>query len=356
MLRFAIVSSFVMILGVAVAMVAGYLLWQSFGAPGPLAETRTVIIERGSGVDDIAEQLARAGVISNPYAFRIVTRIEGLSSRLRAGEFEFAAGMSQRAVAEQMAAGRTFTRRLTIPEGLTTFQILALIRAAQGMDGEITSTPQEGELLPETYNYSWGDSRERFVQRIRREMTETLNGLWNSRARELPLRGPLDAVILASIVEKETALAAERPRVAAVYLNRLRRGMKLEADPTVIYGITQGRTTLDRPLSRADLQQRTQWNTYVVDGLPPTPIANPGRAALQAVLRPAQSDELYFVADGNGGHLFARTLQEHNANVARLRELERQRARAQGQPQEDDAPAQPAQPPPRRPQQPQRRN
>src|SRR5262249_55392023 len=165
-----------------------------------------------------------------------------------------------------------------------------------------------------------------------------------------------DAVILASIVERETALAAERPRIAAVYLNRLRRGMKLEADPTVIYGITQGRAALDRPLSRADLQQRTQWNTYVIEGLPPTPIANPGRAALQAVLRPAQSDELFFVADGNGGHLFARSLQEHNANVARLRELERQRARAQGQPVEEEAgeQQQPQPPPQRRPQQ--RRN
>jgi UPF0755 protein len=355
MLRFAIVSSFVMILGVAVAAIAAYLVWQSFGAPGPLTEPRTVIIQRGSGVDEIAEQLAREGVIANAYAFRIVTRIEGMSSRLKAGEFTFPAGAPQRAIAEQMVAGRTVTRHLTIPEGLTTFQVLALIRAAQGMDGDISSTPQEGELLPETYDYHWGDSRERFIQRLRRDMTETLNALWNSRARELPLRGPTDAVILASIVEKETALPAERPRIAAVYLNRLRRGMKLEADPTVIYGITQGRATLDRPLSRADLQQRTQWNTYVIDGLPPTPIANPGRAALQAVLRPAQSDELYFVADGNGGHLFARTLQEHNANVARLRELERQRARAQGQPQ-DEAPAdQQPQQPQRRPQQ-QRRN
>jgi UPF0755 protein len=356
MLRFAIVSSFVMILGVAIAAVAAYLVWQSFGAPGPLTDTKTVIIQRGSGVDEIADQLAREGVIANAYAFRIVTRIEGMSSRLKAGEFAFPAGASQRAVAEQMVAGRTVTRHLTIPEGLSTFQVLALIRAAPGMDGEISSTPQEGELLPETYDYHWGDSRERFIQRLRRDMTETLNALWNSRARELPLRGPTDAVILASIVEKETALSAERPRIAAVYLNRLRRGMKLEADPTVIYGITQGRATLDRPLSRADLQQRTQWNTYVVDGLPPTPIANPGRAALQAVLRPAQSDELYFVADGNGGHLFARTLQEHNANVARLRELERQRARAQGQaPDEAPSEQQPQTPQQRRPQQ-QRRN
>jgi UPF0755 protein len=356
MLRFAIVSSFVMILGVAVAAVAAYLVWQSYGAPGPLTEIKTVIIQRGSGVDEIADQLAREGVIGNSYAFRIVTRIEGMSSRLKAGEFAFPAGASQRAVAEQIAAGRTVVRRLTIPEGLTTFQILALIRNAQGMDGDIGSTPQEGELFPDTYDYRWGDSRERFVQRLRRTMTETLNEVWNSRARELPLRGPNDAVILASIVERETALAAERPRVAAVYLNRLRRGMKLEADPTVIYGITQGRGTLDRPLSRADLQQRTQWNTYVVEGLPPTPIANPGRAALQAVLRPAQSDELFFVADGNGGHLFARTLQEHNANVARLRELERQRARAQGQPVEEEAPQQPQQQQRRPQQQQQRRN
>ncbi len=339
MLRFAIVSSFVMILGVAAAAIAAYLVWQSYGSPGPLAEQRTVVIPRGSSVDDVAEILAREGVISNSHVFRIVTRIEGLSGRLKAGEFAFPAAASQRAIAEQIVAGRTVLRRLTIPEGLTTFQVLALIRNAPGMEGEVSSTPQEGELLPETYDYQWGDSRERFVQRLRRTMTETLNELWNGRARDLPLRGPTDAVILASIVEKETALQAERPRVAAVYLNRLRRGMKLEADPTVIYGITQGRATLDRPLSRADLQQRTQWNTYVIEGLPPTPIANPGRAALQAVLRPTQSDELYFVADGNGGHLFARTLQEHNANVARLRDLERQRARASGQPAPAEEPA-----------------
>lgn len=353
MLRFAIVSSFVMILGVAAAAIAAYLVWQSYGAPGPLGDQRTVIIPRGSSVDDIADLLAREGVISNAYVFRIVTRIEGMSGRMRSGEFAFAAAATPRAVAEQIAAGRTVVRRLTIPEGLTTFQVLQIIRQAEGLDGEVTSTPQEGELLPETYFYSWGDSRERFVQRLRRTMTETLNELWNGRARDLPLRGPTDAVILASIVEKETALQAERPRVAAVYLNRLRRGIKLEADPTVIYGITQGRATLDRPLSRADLQQRTQWNTYVIEGLPPTPIANPGRAALQAVLRPAQSDELFFVADGNGGHLFARTLQEHNANVARLRELERQRARATGQ-QPAEEPAAPAEQP--RPRQAPRRN
>lgn len=347
MIRFAIVSSLVMILLAAGALFAAYMVWQAYDEPGPLAEARTVIVPRGSGVDDIADHLARNGVIASARVFQVVTRIEGISSRLRPGEYAFEPRMSARAVAELMRQGRTVTRRLTIPEGLTTFQILALIRQTDGLEGDITSQPAEGELLPETYFYSWGDSREQTVRRIQAQMRSTLEQLWNQRARDLPLRGPMDAVILASIVEKETSLAAERPRVAGVYLNRLRRGMRLEADPTVIYGITRGQTVLDRPLSRADLQADTQWNTYTRAGLPPTPIANPGRAALQAVLRPQATDELFFVADGNGGHVFARTAREHEVNVQRLRAIERQR---QGQPAEEPAPTPP--PPQRRPGQP----
>lgn len=227
-----------------------------------------------------------------------------------------------------LAAGRTVVRRLTVPEGFTTFQVVALVEGAEGLEGEVGDIPGEGELLPETFFYSWGDTRRQMIARARRAMSEALAELWPKRAPDLPLRSPAEAVVLASIVEKETAIGEERPQVAAVFINRLRRGMRLQADPTVIYGLTGGRSVLDRPLSRADLETAHPWNTYVIAGLPPTPIANPGRASLQAVLRPASSDDLYFVADGTGRHLFAATLAEHNRNVARLREIERARGRA----------------------------
>jgi UPF0755 protein len=219
-------------------------------------------------------------------------------------------------------------RRLTLPEGITVAQAVAVLRGAEGMEGDVAAEPAEGELLPDTYFYSWGDSRDRMLTRQRRAMTELLKGLWEKRAADLPLKTPHEALVLASIVEKETGVAEERPRIAAVFINRLRRGMRLQADPTTIYGITQGKAPLDRPLSRADLEAHNAWNTYVIDGLPPTPIAIPGRAALAAVLNPPATDDLYFVSDGSGRHVFASTLAEHNRNVARLRQVERDRAGA----------------------------
>ncbi|MFO0295050.1 MAG: endolytic transglycosylase MltG, partial [Rhodospirillales bacterium] len=211
-----------------------------------------------------------------------------------------------------------------IPEGLTNRQVVQLVAKAEGLEGDIVPRP-EGTLMPDTWFYSWGDSRDRLVERQRQAMTRLLQELWRQRAPNLPLKSPQEALILASIVEKETAIPEERPRVAAVYINRLRRGMRLQADPTVVYGINDGAGPLDRPITRADLETPHAWNTYLIDGLPPTPIANPGRASIEAVLKPAQTDELYFVADGAGGHVFARTLADHNRNVERLRALERQR-------------------------------
>lgn len=257
--------------------------------------------------------------------FRFGTALDGQARHLKAGEFAFAAAISAREAAAVIVSGRTVVRRLTLVEGQTTAQAVALLRAAEGLMGDVSVNPGEGELLPDTYFYSWGDSRERMLARQRRAMVDTLAELWPKRAPGLPLQTPQQALILASIVEKETGIAEERSLVAAVFLNRLKRGMRLQADPTVIYGLTQGNAPLDRPLSRADLAASHPWNTYVVEGLPPTPIANPGRAALAAVLNPAPSDALYFVADGTGRHVFARTLAEHNANVARLRQVERLR-------------------------------
>lgn len=318
-----------LLLGVGLILAGALILilgWSRYTLPGPLGEPRTVIVPRGAGVTDIARQLWRSGVIAEPYSFQFGTRVDDTATRLRSGEYAFPAGISPRDAAAMLAAGRTVVRRLTLAEGLTTSQMIGLIGAAEGLEGDLGDLPGEGEFLPETYFYSWGDARRQVVARGRRAMAELVAELWAKRAADLPLRSPAEAVTLASIVEKETSITEERPRVAAVFLNRLRSGMKLQADPTVIYGLTQGRGPLDRPISRADLEAGHRWNTYVITGLPPTPIANPGRASLEAVMKPAASDELYFVADGTGRHVFARTLAEHNRNVARLRDVERQRA------------------------------
>ena len=320
-LRSFLLTGAALVLVTALVVLVG---WIRYINPGPLAASRTVVIPRGSSAEEIATQLWHAGVLSDPYSFQLGGRLDGSASRLRSGEYAFAAGIAPRDAAAQLAAGRTVIRRLTVPEGLTTVQVLALVRSAEGLEGDIGAEPPEGALLPETFFYSWGDSRRQMIARAQRGMSELVSQLWAKRAPDLPLRTPEDALILASIVEKETALQEERPRIASVFLNRLRRGMRLGADPTVVYGITNGRSSLDRPLTRADTETATPWNTYLIDGLPPTPIANPGRASLQAVLQPAQTDDLYFVADGAGHHVFARSLAEHNRNIARLREFNRE--------------------------------
>jgi UPF0755 protein len=315
-----------LISAVALLLLAGiagiWHLWALYVGPGPAMTAVQLVIPRGG--DDIAGFLAARGVIASPLAFAAGTRVDGLAGRLRAGEYMFAAGMSARSVAELLASGKTVQRRITFAEGLTVAQIAMLLRNAEGMEGEVTPIPAEGSLLPETYFYSWGDARMRTLERAQRAMRDTLAELWAKRVPDLPFAEPQEALVLASIVEKETAHADERKRVAAVFINRLRQRMRLQADPTVAYGIDPS-GPLGRPLSRADLETRHQWNTYVFDGLPPTPIANPGRASIEAVLDPQKSDDVYFVSDGEGRHVFARTLAEHNRNVARLRELERVR-------------------------------
>lgn len=314
--------------GVALVFVATLVVligWIRYTNPGPLSESRTVVVPRGSSVDDIAHQLWRAGVLADPYSFVLGVRADGNAPRLRSGEFAFAPRVSGRDVATELATGRTVIRRLTVPEGLTTAQVLSLVETAEGLEGDIGPAPAEGAMLPETFFYTWGDSRRQIVARAEHAMSETVAQLWAHRAPDLPLRTPEEALILASIVEKETALPQERPHVAGVFLNRLRLNMRLQADPTVIYGLTNGQGPLDRPLTHVDLETSSKWNTYVIDGLPPTPIDNPGKASLESVMRPLRSDDLYFVADGTGRHVFAKTLAEHNRNVARLREIERLR-------------------------------
>ncbi|MDP6352529.1 MAG: endolytic transglycosylase MltG, partial [Alphaproteobacteria bacterium] len=246
----------------------------------------------------------------------IGARAEGA---LQAGEYRLEAAVSPRAVMEQLVAGRTVVHRLTVPEGLTSAEIVALVETDDALSGIVAARPPEGSLLPETYHFARGDDRSALLARMAAEMTRALGELWSARSADLPLDTVGDALILASIIEKETGLAIERPRIAGVFVNRLRKGMRLQSDPTVVYGLTGGDGPLDRALTRADLAQAHAYNTYIIKGLPTGPIANPGRASIAAALNPEETEDLYFVADGSGGHAFARTLAEHNRNVARWR-------------------------------------
>lgn len=295
------------------------LVQEAYRAPGPLVAPRTVIIESGQGVIEIAQHLQAEGVIASPLLFRAAARLRGIGGSLRAGEYAFPAAISLEDVLRYLLEGETVVRRLTVPEGWTVDAVIALLRDTEGLDGTLAATPPEGSILPDTYHYSYGDARQAVLDRMTEAMDRYLADAWEQRAADLPLETPRQALTLASIVEKETALPEERPLVAAVFVNRLRRGMKLQADPTVVYGLEREQGPLDRPLTRRDLRIDTPYNTYVIEGLPPGPIANPGREAIRAVLNPADSDYLYFVADGKGGHAFARTLEEHNKNVAEWR-------------------------------------
>jgi UPF0755 protein len=288
---------------------------------GPATEETVVVLPRGAGLAQITATLVEARVIDHPWLFRLAVRVLDRDRRLKAGEYAFPAGAAPQSVIAMLANGETVARRLTVAEGLTVTEIFQLLEDAGALEGELPPAPEEGSLLPETYFYAFGDSRDGMVRRMQDAMRDTLEELWPERAEGLPFRTRQEALILASIVDKETSLADERHKVAAVFVNRLRRGMRLQADPTVIYGLTEGEGQLGRELSRRDLEHESAYNTYQIDGLPAGPIGNPGRASIEAVLNPAAVDYLYFVADGSGGHAFARTLEEHNRNVARWRKV-----------------------------------
>lgn len=300
----------------AVAFVA----WQ-YNADGPLRQPTAIIVERGTGLNALAADLQEAGIIDNQYILRLGSAILGDDAALRFGEYEVPAGASAAEVLALIRSGQTVRYRLTIPEGLTSFEIVERLRGESALTGEIAAVPPDGTLLPETYFYQRGMTRQDLLDQMSAAMDETIAELWPERADGLPFDTVQQAVILASIVEKETGVAGERSEVAGVFVNRLQAGMLLQTDPTVIYAVTDGQGPLGRPLTRADLRLDDPYNTYVHPGLPPGPIANPGRAAIEAALNPATTDNLYFVADCSGGHAFARTNAEHNRNVADYRRL-----------------------------------
>ena len=325
-----LVSAFVffLIAGATLAGGGSVMLYRAYSDPGPLASETSVVIPRGASGQAIAAALVEAGVAADTRLFAIAVRYLAPDRPLRAGEYAFPASISLRDVVAKLQAGDIVVRRVTIAEGLTTREILDILSKTEGLTGPVPALSEfgEGALLPETYHFSLGDMRADVIARMAAARDAALADLWAARKADLPLATPAEAHILASIVERETAVAAERARVAGVFINRLNRGMRLQSDPTVAYGLADG--PLDRPLRRADLQVDHPYNTYVHRGLPPGPIASPGRASIAAVLNPAETDDLYFVADGSGGHAFARTLAEHNRNVARWRRFQReQRAR-----------------------------
>jgi UPF0755 protein len=307
-------------------VVVGLVDWgmHAYSARGPLEASKIVNIGKGS-TRDVADLLHRQGVIDSTTLFLIVAQTPGNRDKLRAGEYQFPAGASMREVMDIIGSGKVVQHAVTIPEGLTSEQVVERLKAEDVLVGEVREPPPEGSLLPETYHFPRGTARSQVLATMAQAQKKLLDEIWAKRDPAVPVRTPQQLVTLASIVEKETGIAAERPRVAAVFVNRLERGMRLQSDPTIIYGLVGGKGTLGRPITKSEISRATPYNTYVVPGLPPGPIANPGRASMEAVAHPASTNDLFFVADGSGGHAFATTLDQHSRNVAHLREIERAR-------------------------------
>ena len=321
------------------AVVAGFALAagkQRFEMPGPLEQDKLVNIPRNLGVRDIADLLQREGVISQSWVFLGGVVVRKAYTELKAGEYEFRKQASISEVVNTLIEGKVILHAITIPEGLTSEQIVARLMDNPTLTGNIKEIPKEGTLLPETYNFSRGTAREMLLAQMQQKQHDLLQRVWERRA-SLPIKTPEQLVVLASIVEKETGKPDERSRVAAVFVNRLKQRMKLQSDPTIIYGRVGGKGTLGRPIMRSEIEQPTPFNTYIIEGLPPSPIANPGRASLEAAASPARTKELFFVADGTGGHAFAETLDQHQKNVARLRQVEQQQREATKDPTEAPA-------------------
>lgn len=306
---------------IAVSLIGGsvFTTYTQFIEEGPLKEHHEVVIPSGAGLKQIARILAREGVVASPSIFILGVRASGNSAEIKAGEYSFPKHASAKMVMNILTSGQTYIRRFVVPEGLTSMQILDLMNEAKGLTGQITQVPKNGTLLPDTYHYSWGDTKEGMIVRMQNAMKRTLEELWANRADHVPFKTPQEALVMASIVEKETSKDSERAHIASVFINRLSKNMRLQSDPTVIYAVTDGRLDLKRAVTYADLKIQHPYNTYVIYGLPEGPISNPGRKSIQAVLNPMKTNDIYFVADGTGGHVFAPTYDEHQKNVQNWR-------------------------------------
>ena len=307
------------------AVAAAYALYvgkQRFEAPGPSPQNRIVNIPRGSGIRDISDLLTTDGVINQPWVFIGGVLLLKPHEELKAGEYEFKAHASLSDVVATLTEGKVVMHQVTIPEGLTSEQIVGRLMDNDVLTGNIDEIPSEGSMLPNTYSFPRGTTREALIRRMQEAQARLVKEIWARRAPDLPLQAPEQLVILASMIEKETGKTDERSRIAAVFVNRLKQKMRLQSDPTIIYGLVGGKGSLGGPITKSEINEPTPYNTYLIDGLPPGPITNPGRAALEAAANPARTRDLYFVADGSGGHVFSETYEQQQKNVLKLRQLE----------------------------------
>ncbi len=324
---------FVGVIGLALLF---YFIRTQFDAAGPLQYATVVAIPKGEGVREIASRLERDGVINDQRIFVGVVFYFSAQAKLKAGEYAIPKQASMRSVLDTLVEGKAILYSVSVPEGLTSYQIVERLKGQPELTGKIDLIPAEGSIMPDTYRFARGTDRSELIARMQSEQRKFLERMWEKRSTGLPFKTKEEAVILASIIERETGKVDERARVAAVFVNRLQKGMRLQSDPTIIYGLSGGKGTLGRPILKSEIQQMTPYNTYTMKGLPPTPIANPGRAALEAVLRPAKTEDLYFVADGSGGHIFSETYDDHKKAVADWRTIEKEiRARQEAKAKEE---------------------
>ena len=319
--------------------VLAFVLRTRFDTPGALNASTVAVIPKGEGIIDIAGRLEREGIVSDRrifvvhyYASRLYGGLSGEKASIKAGEYEIKKQASMRQVLDTLVEGRSILQKLTVPEGLTSQQIVDRLIADANLVGDIKQVPPEGSLLPDTYRFSRGLSRQDILDRMLAEKQKLMAQIWDKRHPDLPFQTPEQAMVMASIVEKETGRGDERERVAAVFVNRMRKNMRLQSDPTIVYGLVGGQGPLGRSITRGDIDSKTPYNTYQIDGLPPGPICNPGRNAIEATLNPAKTSDLFFVADGSGGHVFTTNLKDHNAAVQNWRKFEREQKAKQQQP------------------------
>lgn len=298
-----------------------FLYDYAINQPLKISEDTLFLVNKGDSLNKIAQSLQDKGLVNDKHIFILFSKINRIYPQIKAGEYLFNGEFSIKQTAEKLSSGKVYLRKVTFPEGLTSTEIAKILHKENFLSKDEFAAPAEGSILPETYAYMRGDSPEKIIKQAQKAMQNVLEQAWQERDQNLPLQSKEELLILASIVEKETGIGMERAQVASVFVNRLRLGMLLQTDPTVIYALTNGKEDLNRPLTRKDLSIDSPYNTYKYAGLPPTPICNPGKDAIYAAAHPSETPYLYFVASGNGGHNFATTLSEHNENVRKWREL-----------------------------------